>query len=361
MKKVLTSIIAIAIIIGACKKNDAAPPVVPTLSSSAVTNISFNSATTGGVITNNGGASITQSGICWSKTNNMPTISDSIKSGTAASGSYTFTLNNLSENTTYYVRAFATNSAGTGYGNVVTFATTLDTNKVTFTYNGATVTYGVITSPTTGRKWMDRNLGASQAATANNDYLAYGDLFQWGRAADGHQLINYTSATAGIGVNGKTTVLATSDIPGNNLFITPDVTQPPYIEDWRADQNNNRWSTNNQGPCPSGWHVPTKSEWDAEISNTKTGTATSGGITDYNTAFTLLKLTAGGQRWGEMDGDAREGNVTGAAVTGRYWSSSVDASTGYSVRYSFTSPGLPSVQSDAQARCFGESIRCIKD
>ncbi len=50
-----------------------------------------------------------------------------------------------------------------------------------------------VTNPTTGKTWMDRNLGASQAATSSNDAASYGDLYQWGRRADGHQC--RTSAT----------------------------------------------------------------------------------------------------------------------------------------------------------------------
>jgi uncharacterized protein (TIGR02145 family) len=355
MKKVLTTIIAITIIIGACKKNDSAPPVVPKLTTSAVTNISFNSATTGGVITDNGGSAITASGICWSKTNNTPNLTDSVKSGTTASGSFTFTLNNLSENTTYYVRAFATNSAGTGYGNVVTFNTTVDTTKVTFTYNGATVTYGVIISPTTGRKWMDRNLGASQAATAYNDYHAYGDLFQWGRPVDGHQLINYTSSTVGAAVNGMTATLATSDSPGNNLFITPNTTAPDgngvWHYDWRDNQNNNRWATNKQGPCPSGWHVPTTNEWQAET-----------GITNMTTAYSQLKLTTAGRRFGEIDGQGLEGTLLRIGERGFYWSSTpttIDAGEAYSATF-YYSPATVNL-SDYSGRSYGFSVRCIKD
>ena len=224
-----------------------------------------------------------------------------MKAGTTASGSFTFVMNNLQANTTYYVRAFATNSVGTGYGNVVTFTTPADPNSVTFTYNGATVTYGVITSAVTGRKWMDRNLGASRVATASNDRMAYGHLFQWGRPADGHQLINYTSSTTGAGVNGKTKTLATSDVPGNSTFITPDNTVEQngvFVYDWRDDQNTNRWAINNQGSCPTGWHVPTAAEWEAET-----------GITNLTTAFTQLKLTAAGYRYGDFDGSGREGTV----------------------------------------------------
>ena len=250
-------------------------------------------------------------------------LADSKISGTTASGSFISAMTNLEENTTYYVRAFATNSVGTGYGNVVTFTTTTDPNSVTFTYNGATVTYGVITSAVTGRKWMDRNLGASRVATASNDRMAYGHLFQWGRPADGHQLVNYTNSTTGAGVNGKTKTLATSDVPGNSTFITPDNTVEQngvFVYDWRNDQNTNRWAINSQGSCPSGWHVPTMAEWEAET-----------GITNLTTGFNQLKLTAAGYRYGDFDGSGREGTVRTAGSSAWYWSSSVwPSGTGFS-------------------------------
>ncbi len=354
MKQLLTVLTAIPIIICSCKKNDAAPPVVPMITTTAVSNLTYNSATSGGAITSDGGAAITTSGVCWSKTNNTPTTSDSVKSGTTASGSFTFTLNNLSENTAYYVRAFATNSAGTGYGNVVTFNTTADTTKVTFTYNGTTVTYGVIISPTTGRKWLDRNLGASQAATAYNDYLAYGHLFQWGRPVDGHQLINYTSSTAGAAVNGMTATLATSDSPGNNLFITANTTAPDgngvWHYDWRDNQNNNRWATNKQGPCPSGWHVPTTNEWQAET-----------GLTNMTTAYSQLKLTAAGRRFGEIDGQGLEGTLLRIGDRGFYWSSTPGTNAGdaYYANF-FYSPATVNL-SNVSGRSYGYNVRCIKD
>jgi uncharacterized protein (TIGR02145 family) len=324
---------------------------LPELTTATTTNISFTTATSGGTITTNGGAAITASGVCWSKTNNPPTIADSKISGTTASGSFTSAMTNLEQNTTYYVRAFATNSVGTGYGNVVTLTTTADPNSVTFIYNGASVTYGVITSAVTGRKWMDRNLGASRVATASNDRMAYGHLFQWGRPADGHQLVNFTSPTAGAGVNGKTKTLATSDVPGNSLFITPDNTVEQngvYVYDWRNDQNTNRWAINSQGSCPSGWHVPTTAEWGAET-----------GITNLTTGYNQLKLTAAGFRYGDFDGSGREGTVRSAGSFAWYWSSSVwPSGAGFS---SFKSISSNESLTDLAGRAYGMPIRCIKN
>ena len=64
-------------------------------------------------------------------------------------------------------------------------------------------TIPTVTNPATGRTWMDRNLGASQVATSVTDEFAYGDLYQWGRYADGHQA--RTSST--------TSILATNNAP----------------------------------------------------------------------------------------------------------------------------------------------------
>ncbi len=323
---------------------------VPQLTTAAITNLSHNTATSGGTITANGGAAITASGICWSKTNNPPTVTDSKTTGTTASGSFTSVMDNLDASTTYYVRAYATNSAGTGYGNVITFTTTADANTVTFMYNGETVTYGIITSPVTGRKWLDRNLGATRVATSFTDRMAYGHLFQWGRPADGHQVITYSSNTSGSG-GPKTTTLATSDVPGHATFITPDNTQPingVYVYDWRDDQNTNRWAINNQGSCPSGWHVPTTAEWDAET-----------GITNATTAFSQLKLTAAGYRYGDEDGSGRDGTVRTAGNTGWYWSSSVwPSGAGISYHMEVASGGS---FTDQAGRAYGGSIRCIKN
>jgi uncharacterized protein (TIGR02145 family) len=300
-----------------CKKNDSAPPpTAPAVTTTPLTNITTSSATTGGTILTNGNDAITQSGIVWSKTNATPTLTDSVMAGTTSSGSFTTNLTGLDFNTAYYIRAYATNTVGTGYGDVVKLNTTNDTSKVRFTYNGKEVIYGIIISSVTGKKWLDRNIGATKVATSFDDYMAYGDIFQWGRPADGHQLINWTGSTTGVAVNGMTNVIATSDNPGHNNFI--DANAEPS-GDWRSDNNSNRWVTIPQGPCPAGWHVPTIGEWLAEASNTNGGTANSGGITNSNTAYSQLKLTVSGMRRGP---GSAPGQFNRIGSIGYYWSSS---------------------------------------
>ena len=72
------------------------------------------------------------------------------------------------------------------------------------------LTYGLITSPDTGRVWLDRNLGATKVAESSTDSAAYGDLYQWGRAKDGHESSD----------SGATKTLANSITPATNTFIT---------------------------------------------------------------------------------------------------------------------------------------------
>jgi hypothetical protein len=108
-------------------------------------------------------------------------------------GTFQSTLTGLAGNIKYYVRAYAITGSGTTYGEEKVF-TTLPENTVV----GAN-----------GKIWMDRNLGASRVATSSTDSVGFGDLYQWGRAKDGHQL--RTSAT--------TATLASVDKPATSDFI----------------------------------------------------------------------------------------------------------------------------------------------
>ncbi len=88
----------------------------------AITNISFNSATGGGNVTGDGGASITARGLCWALTAN-PTVTSAHTTEPGTLGQFTSNMTGLSPNSTYHVRAYATNATATGYGADVTFST----------------------------------------------------------------------------------------------------------------------------------------------------------------------------------------------------------------------------------------------
>ncbi len=105
--------------------------VVPTVTTSPISSITATTANSGGAVINNGGGSLTGWGICWSTSPN-PTLANSVLANTANSAGFSSALSGLILNTTYYVRAYATNSAGTAYGNQETF-TTLNIPTVTTT------------------------------------------------------------------------------------------------------------------------------------------------------------------------------------------------------------------------------------
>ena len=146
-------------------------------------------------------------------------------------------------------------------------------------YKGEVWEYEEVTSPHTGRVWMDRNLGASRVAQSNLDTLAYGDYFQWGRLDDLHQ--NSDSGE-------RLDEFSSTDIPGHGDFIT----STSAAADWRSPLNDDLWQpeTRINLPAPKGWRIPSTQEWLDE-----TLTWTSGNpIDDMFNSF--LKLTRSGWR-----------------------------------------------------------------
>ena len=103
---------------------------LPTVTTSSVSNLQATSATCGGNVTNNGYGTITARGVCWSTSSN-PTISDSHTTDGSGTGSFTSSITGLTPVTKYYVRAYATNEAGTAYGSSRTFTTPVALPTVT--------------------------------------------------------------------------------------------------------------------------------------------------------------------------------------------------------------------------------------
>jgi len=222
---------------------------------------------------------------------------------------------------TYTVSLTATNSYGSD--------TKIKTNYIIVT---PILQSGEVYNPTTGKIWMDRNLGASQVATSSTDAAAYGDLYQWGRAADGHQSR----------ISGTTTTLSSSNTPGHSNFIK--ASSSPY--DWRSPQNTNLWQGVNgvNNPCPTAYRIPTEAELNAERLSWSSNNAAG--------AFASpLKLPVAGYR------DCSLGSLHNVGSYGRYWSSTLNGA--YSRKLYFDS-------SDANMnyysrRAYGYSVRCLKD
>ena len=118
---------------------------IPTVTTNTVSNIEATSATTGGNVTSDGGAAVTARGVCWSTSQN-PTVSNSHTIDGSGTGSFTSSITGLMAGTTYYVRAYATNSAGTAYGEQRSFTTSASSpcdvsDQCTYTFN-LTDSYG---------------------------------------------------------------------------------------------------------------------------------------------------------------------------------------------------------------------------
>jgi len=195
---------------------------------------------------------------------------------------------------------------------------------------GATTVVDV-TNPTTGRIWMDRNLGATQVATSSTDANAYGDLYQWGRRADGHQC--RTSPT--------TATLSSVDQPAHGSFITSN--NIPL--DWRSPQNANLWQGVNgvNNPCPSGYRIPTETEMNAErLSWSQNNSA--------GAFASPLKWTMAGQRHYTV------GNIGAVGMSGHYWSSTVSGLDSRHLIFTSTAANMY-----AYERALGFTVRCIKN
>ncbi len=179
-----------------CKKEES--PELPVLSTTAVTDITAASAESGGNIISDGGAEVTGRGICWS-VNAAPSISDSKTNDGKGKGKFVSILNGLTAGLTYHVRAYASNSAGTAYGNDISFTTSGQGPEA-------------ITQPATDITAE----GATLNATVNANYLSTEITFEYGTDLTYGQTISADQSP----VTGNTSTMATASISG----LTPGTT-----------------------------------------------------------------------------------------------------------------------------------------
>jgi uncharacterized protein (TIGR02145 family) len=187
---------------------------------------------------------------------------------------------------------------------------------------------------------MAYNLGASSVATSLDDVDAYGFLYQWGRTADGHQIVRPS-------ISETTTTRATSDVPSNGgkFIIGCSVCFGPsrVVIDWRTSANNSLWTTNNgnNNPCPTGFRVPTAGEFGTEMAS---WTSQNG-----NGAFNSeLKLPYSGRR-------VPDGSIIEMGTHGWYWTSTNASGT---TNYRWFSNST--ANSNNEIRSYGMAVRCIK-
>lgn len=205
----------------------------------------------------------------------------------------------------------------------------------TITHNG--LSYEDIYSAATGLTWLDRNLGASQVAVSagSGDASSFGDLYQWGRATDGHE--KRTSLTTTINAS-------TATVNGGNAWDGLFILEASSPYDWLSIQDDTLWQgllgTNN--PCPTGYRIPTEAEWQSE----QVLWSSSNSIGAFESS---LKLPGSGRR------DLGTGGI-GNLSSGYYWSSGV---SGIYIRNLFFSINAATITSIN--RSYGMSVRCIKD
>jgi len=223
-----------------CMRNPGSSTYSPTVTTSAATNITQTTAFSGGNVINDGGASVTARGVCWSTAAN-PTISDNHTVDGSGTGTFTSTISGLTSSTVYFIRAYATNSIGTTYGSLMSFVTLpgfICGSPYTDSRDGRTYNTVLIGNSC----WMAQNLNIGNRINSydsqTNDGITekycyddlesncniYGGLYEWG------EMVQY--------LNGASDTSSWNPVPNTQV----------------------------QGICPSGWHIPNDQEWIAMIS-----------------------------------------------------------------------------------------------
>jgi uncharacterized protein (TIGR02145 family) len=308
---------------------------VPVLTTTIITGITQTTATSGGTITDDGGAIVSERGVCWSTKPN-PTINDSKNIDDNGTESYSSSISGLEPNTTYYLKAYAINSEGKGYGAEKSF-TTYNSDAISDIegnfYNKVTID---------NQEWLAGNL---RTKTYNNGTPI----------ATGHSNNEWESLSTG-----AYAVYPHSQIDGLS-------TEAEVLEVYGALYN---WYAVNTGNlCPTGWRVPGDEDWTQLIQYIDPD-ADPDGSPESSIAGRKLKATIGWYNDGNgsdefgfsaLPGGGRDlfGSISHIGYSGFWWSS-----TGYNInnawyRRMFCSDS--DVLRDNYIKRLGLSVRCIKD
>ncbi|MBO4504687.1 MAG: hypothetical protein J5730_07760, partial [Bacteroidales bacterium] len=325
---------------------------VPTVTTVNVTNIGATTATSGGNVTSDGGTNVTERGVCWNTTG-TPTVNDAHTTDGSGTGTFTSSLVNLQESTTYHVRAYATNSAGTAYGEERVFTTEsgISAGDAQPCPNNPTVTDydgNVYNTVQIGQQcWMKENLRATHYA-------------------DGVEIPAGTTSS---------TTEPYRYAPNNN---SSNVATYGYFYNWPAAMHGVHSSSSNpsnvQGVCPAGWHVPSSAEW-VQLTDYVSGVSAYHCNSNSNSIAKALAATTGWNSYGiectvgnnPLANNATgfnavapgyyEGNYNHFGVGATWWSSTEDNST--TARQLHLVNYLAEATHAAFGKDLGYSVRCV--
>lgn len=311
--------LVIAMTIGCKKTETKTESTIPELTTVSPFLIASKTAMSGGNIIAEGGSLIVNKGICLSTTNQNPTTSDITYNEGRGAESFTTYIGNLLPDVTYYIRAYATNGVGTGYGNPLSFktisATDIDGNKYLAVAIGNQI-------------WMTENLKVT-------------------RLNDGSTISNITDNTAW----GNTK--SAGYCWYNNDMTTYKEFAPLY----------NWYAVSSGKLAPQGWHIPSSSDWGTLINYLGGSTGAGGDLKDGNSLHWTSYYNGGHSPCGfsAYGGGSRDnsGVFANNKVYGYWWyAGENDANTAWSLKVEGISPRA---YFQANNKSYGLSVRCIKD
>ena len=305
-----------------CKKDETKN--IPVLTTVEVTDITPTSAKSGGNISSDGGLIVNARGVCWGKNQEL-TIADNKTNDGVAAGIYASEISGLEPLTTYFVRAYATNNDGTGYGSIMSFTTKEFETTVTDADGNVYQTIAI-----GNQVWMAENLKTTK----------YNDGTPIPLVTNGTDWSNLTT-------------------PGFCWYLNkPDV----YKETYGALYN---WYTVNTGKLsPTGWHIPTEAEW-ATLTDYLGGDDFAGGkLKEAGTTHWVSPNTGATNESGftGLPGGFRRGSDTNFMDINGYtylWSTTkLDAYEAWSRRLDYDDTHFRKYSYDKRD---GFSVRCVKD
>ena len=300
--------------------------VLPSVTTSAITQITQTTAVAGGSVTADGNASVTERGVVYSTVSN-PVINNiyhtTITSG-SGTGSFSVNLTNLVEGTTYYVRAYATNSTGTAYGEELVFTTESVLSEPTGTENG----YGYVDLGLSV-KWATMNVGASSPEE-------YGDYFAWGETQP-KSTYNWSTYKY---CNGSSSTLTKYNTDSSRGTVDNKTTLDLSDDAARAN-----WG--------GSWRMPTDAEMNELREQCTWIWTTQNGVNGYN----VTSNQNGHSTFLHAAGRRRGSSLGYAGSYGYCWSSSLDTDIPYRAWIVYFKS--VSVDGNPGLRYYGQSVRPV--